>query len=232
MLVLIFENVFVISAPTFYCFASRMDYTFLMLYLILTFILTSDWFLYNSIPQRMQFYYKNWKILSFIVFAICFIELMIQCIICYKYEGYKHFFRVYVIIVVYLLNFSIVTFLNFFKNRFLKNSRSSYVLTISNIIIYSFALPGFFFLVGKLLQRHIFISMIIFYLEIIPVALAIGHPVLVVYFLGKRNKNYKMAYNKLLRRTIQDYEQEDLDQQSVSDKYSNVGEGDKNDNLV
>lgn len=208
---LFLDLVFEINSHSYYCFQRVLDFTMFRLYLIFTFGLTVDWFLTNKIPQKIQFYHVHWRTVFGFVFGLEFFQLSVEGMLCVHNENHRVYFQICSAFIVYLINFIFVSFINLFKGKLIEKECSSYPLTVSNIIIYAYIAPEVFLLLETLLFQFKFIYLVLTYVEIIPYAYLFGHPLLVIYFLGKKEKLFKMAYNRLLRRKTLD-DNEDLHQ--------------------
>lgn len=202
--------------------------TIIILYLIFTFGLTLDWFLTNTIPQKIEIYQRYWKKVFAMFLGLGMINIVFEGIICFVEKWRINSFTTYVLMALLFMNFLLVTFINIFKAKFIKNERSNYVLIVSRIIVYSYFVAEIYRQLEYILYNHRFIELLLIYLEIITELIKNCHPILVVYFLGKRNKDFKIAYDQIFRRTIQDYDPEDLNQESVSDILPTIREEEEN----
>lgn len=219
--------VFVIKSITlyYYCIERALDRGLMSLYLISVFILMSDWFLSNWIPQKMQFLQKKWFIIIASIFLIFLFIIFVQILDCIKNnrDVLTHLsFGIFIIVLI------VLTIINLTKNRLIDNSRPTYPIVVANIIIYSlFVYEIIFHFSAVLFIHHKFFYMILSYLEILAFAVELGHPILVVYYLATREKYFKMAFDVLLWRRCRKYDQDELDEESVSEKDTNAENGDK-----
>lgn len=190
--------------------------------LIFTFLLTVDWFLSNNIPKIINCYKRYWKIILSLVLICALINIFGGAII-YKNNKYLPFkINYYSFHVVLLTDVILVTALNILKHIFLKNNYSSYYLTVSSIIVYSYFVTKLFYFVDLMLSNHRFLTLIVFYLGLICFYIPMCNSIVIVYVLVKNDKNFKMVYDKLLRRSLDHYEADDFDQDSNNDQITNV----------
>ncbi|XP_056643479.1 uncharacterized protein LOC130449575 [Diorhabda sublineata] len=182
--------------------------TLLTLYTTFAFVMAIDWFFTGSKLRIMKTFDKCYKFAIIGIYGIFFIEWIIAFI----YSEVEHIARVATFTIFYIIYAVVLTVLNILKTRIILRSESKeieYSLTVSNIIIYSFLPLLCFNMLYKVSTPYVYSILLI--LELLPEVVEICHPILVVFMLGKLNKYFKMAYIKSFKRSLQNYQDEDLD---------------------
>lgn len=182
--------------------------TLLTLYTTFALAMAIDWFLTGIKLHMMKTFDKCYKFAFIGIYGIFFIEWIIAFI----YSEVEHVARAATFTIFYVVYAIILTILNILKTRMNFRSDSKeieYSFTVSNIIIYSF-LPLFcFHLFYKVSTPYMYSILLV--LEILPEIVEICHPILVIFMLGRLNKYFKMAYNKSFKRSVQNYQDDNLD---------------------
>uniref|UniRef100_A0A6P7GQU9 Uncharacterized protein LOC114341020 isoform X1 n=1 Tax=Diabrotica virgifera virgifera TaxID=50390 RepID=A0A6P7GQU9_DIAVI len=182
--------------------------TLLILYLTFAVAMSVDWILTVSKPQLMKRFEHRCKYLIFGIYILFFMEWIVAFI----YSEVEHIARANSFTIFYVIYAAILTALNIFKNRVEirhESKNTEYALTVGNIVVYSY-LPRFFFHLLLLIPLD-FLDKVLLFLEIIPDFIEIGHPIVVIYMLWRSNKYFKMAFSKSFKRSVQSYEDENLD---------------------
>ncbi|XP_072399534.1 uncharacterized protein [Diabrotica undecimpunctata] len=182
--------------------------TLLTLYTTFALTMGIDWFLMVSKPQLMKRFQQRYKYVIFAIYILFFIEWIVAFI----YSEVEHIARANSFTIFYVIYAAILTVLNILKRRMeirLESKNTEYAFIVSNIVIYCY-LPIFLFHL-LLLVPSAFVDKVLLYLEIIPEFIETGHPILVIYMLWRLNKYFKMAFSKSFTRSVQSYEDDNLD---------------------
>ncbi|CAH1154344.1 unnamed protein product [Phaedon cochleariae] len=204
------------NAPTLFLWQTQN--TLLILYNTFAICMAVCWFLTGYKPLLIKKYQKY----SSHVFGTIYIAFIIEWIFAFIYSKNHHIARMSIFTVFYVIFLVLLVILNVLKTRVSMSSdcaKTSYCLNVANIIFFAY-LPMFLF--------HIAIRFIsndfMFYLEFIPELIALAHPVLIVYELGRKDKHFKTAYKKSFERQ-HEYEDDNLDEVSdneIGDTRTNV----------
>lgn len=187
--------------------------TFLMSYVTFSLILAVDWIVSNYNSPWIAWYHRYYKYCIPVIYFMFFIYTLVTVFS----DGMtmtlmKIFLYYYIASAVILIALNIVKRFTRVKPE---TQKTAYAMTVSNIAIFSF-LPTFFiyWLLTYLLPHNFTIDMIFVFIESIVVMLSLSHPIIIVYYLGKENKYFKMAYNKSFKRSIRSYGDDNLDEVS------------------
>nr|XP_023024216.1 uncharacterized protein LOC111512340 [Leptinotarsa decemlineata] len=212
----ILNIIYYLAAPLFFIFEHLVytDYvptifllqtqtTILILYITFAIALAVDWYFSGYVPSLMY----NYKIYYHYVFSGIYVVFVIEWIFAFIYAENHHMIRMSIFSVFYVTFLVLLVTINILKCRLSPKedtTKTAHALTTANIIYAAF-LP---ILIYHLIVRHssnITVLTIVLYTEFIPSLLEIGHPILVVYMLGRMNKYFKMAYNKSFKRSTRNY---------------------------
>ncbi|CAH1966689.1 unnamed protein product [Acanthoscelides obtectus] len=196
--------------------------TAVTLYITLAFMLGLDWFVFAWKPHLESTYNKYFKYVLLGTYSVFGLEWAVA--FCYDRLEHIILIRPLFFTIVYLIYAVTLIVLNVLKRRIslaASSKKTQYALTVSNITIFSF-LPLLIFhafsaLTGGSLIFYFFMALLEPFLSII----AISHPIYIVYRLGRDDKYFKMAYNKSFKRSVRNYNDDDLDV-SVDDDSSKV----------
>lgn len=233
---ILFEFVFVLLFNVTSIYYSLLEYYIdcsnFLLYIVTSLVIIFDWLFTNVVPEKMTWYVTNWKkvFISLLVFCVFpFIVLLIVYI--FVMDSVDDIYTHHVLEIFYWFTFLFLTGVNLCKNRYIKDQSYSYILTVCNIIIYSLAPNQFIQMLSEFFRGHHFLHMILFFLEFVAFAIQTNCPSIVVYFLIKNNKYFKIAFDKLIKRSRSSYSDEELDRDSISDKFPNEDDSDRNGNV-
>nr|CAH7724953.1 unnamed protein product [Callosobruchus chinensis] len=197
--------------------------TAITLYITIAFMLGVDWLFFAWKPHLECWYIKYFKYVLLGVYSVFILEWAIA--FCYDKMEHVAIIRPLFFTIVYLIYVVILIVLNVLKRRMTLDAsakRTEYALTMSNITIFSF-LPLLIFhaVMTSTAIGNVHFYLFMCYLEPVPSIIAIGHPIYIVYRLGKDDKYFKMAYSKSFKRSVRNYNDDNLDE-SIGDDSSKV----------
>ncbi|VEN54634.1 unnamed protein product [Callosobruchus maculatus] len=197
--------------------------TAITLYITIAFMLGVDWLFFAWKPNLECYCIKYFKYVLLGIYSVFILEWTAG--LCYGNIEHVTVIRPLFFTIVYLIYVVVLIVLNILKRRMSLNAsskRTEYALTISNITIFSF-LPLLIFhaVMATTAIDNIHFYLFLCYLEPFPSVIALGHPIYIVYRLGKDDKYFKMAYSKSFKRSVRNYNDDNLDE-SIDDDSSKV----------
>lgn len=207
------------SYETVTTFTLQTQMTLLTLYMTFAVCLAVDWFLTAKKSQYMKLSEKYYRF----IYVAMYLLFLIEWAISLAYSEIQHVARAGLFFIFYVIYLIVLIVLNILKKKLNLRSqakKTEYSLSVSNIIIFSF-LPIFLFHINL----HIVVdnvAIVMLFLEIFPALIEIGHPLWIIYLLGRQNKYFKMAYYKSFKRSVRGYVDEDLDAISEEEDFRNI----------
>lgn len=97
-----------------------------------------------------------------------------------------------------------------------------------NIITFSYVPVEVYLFLKNLFYSHRFFKTFLSIIGIVPFVFELGHPILIVYYLGKRDRYFKQSYDRIFKRTKRDYADCDSGVEEVIEEFPNAEAGDEN----
>ncbi|CAH1966690.1 unnamed protein product [Acanthoscelides obtectus] len=195
----------------------------LCLYITVAFLLSVDWFVFALVPHLEDEYDKYFNNVLVGIYIVFMIEWIYS--IAFHENYHRNVTRPLRFALLYLLYILLLTVMNIMKKRmsvdFMPEDRE-YAFTVSNITLFSF-LPTLIFHIVDELLHHLDLKFYLYlcYIEPFPSVVAMGHPALVLYTLYKKDKRFKMAFDKMFKKSMRNYRGADLDA-SLDDDSENM----------
>lgn len=178
----------------------------LILYMVFGFLLGLDWIIIAKQPEWSQFFDKYQKILM----GIIYVGTIIEFVTLYWYALVHHLIRMCILVLVYVTICTGSIILNFVKKCIpldAVSSVTSYAFSCSNTIVFSL-LP---LLVHQMFYYATDYSHFAFLTSFITETIFILHPVIVIYILARKSKQFRIAFHRSVRFLRKGYEEEELE---------------------
>lgn len=186
--------------------------TLLILYMFFGFLLGLDWLIISIKPHWSEFSKKCQIWVIGTIYAMAFIEWLFSL----WYVKKHHLVRMQIHFIIYIFVLIATIILNIikqFSQHCYDSSNNSYIFTCSNIIVFSI-LP---LLIHHFLYFALEYAFVVLLISFIPELFFIIHPVIIVYLLGRNDKQFRMAYYKSFRLLRHGYDGDELDDSENSD---------------
>lgn len=189
------------------------------LHVVFSVLLASDWFLSARKSYWITLYSPLYKIIFFAIYTF----FLIEGLIAFAYAEMHHYIRFAVFNAVYVICLIFMIILNILK-RFVRlkgnPEANAYAFTVANIFVFAY-LPVWIYHTMTLFFINIETSGVLIIVSVLPALVWIIHPIIVVIVLGACNKHFKIAYMKTFRRTVDEYDCDDLDNESGNNIFPN-----------
>lgn len=197
-----------------FCYLDMVECTAVLGYWIFATSIGIEWMVRSkreSWITKAQFYYDNKFNLIYLFLGINLVTGIIGCIYNYRTEQY-------ILLLIMPTLVVIVIVLNYIKrtgNFDDENLKTEYYLSISTFVIF-LHLP--YFVVDTL---HPFLHIFILYLSYLVFPLfTTSTPIIIFRFLLQKNKYFKMAFDAMFKKSVRNYESNDLDGDDDDDNIS------------
>ncbi|KAG5886635.1 hypothetical protein JTB14_000997 [Gonioctena quinquepunctata] len=193
--------------------------TILILYIAFAIGLALDWYLSSCEPKFMSGY----EYFHRYVFWGIYVAFVIEWIFAFIYAKNHHMIRMRIFSVFYVSFLILLVIINMLKYTLsMKGStlKTSHALVTTNIIFFAYFPLFIYHLIISYVTKEEILAIVLF-TEFIPNLLVLGHPIMVVYMLGRTDKFFKIAYEKSFKRSPHEVDEgNDLDNATDGDRVS------------
>ncbi|KAG5886637.1 hypothetical protein JTB14_000999 [Gonioctena quinquepunctata] len=203
-----------------YCISEQVETSSIMFCHLFSFGLVLEWFLTIHNPELGRRFMRFYKYSIPIIYAIGTSQLLILTGLCFRKDWtIRHLaetlFFLYVCIFLCICNFFS------YKKKNQLDNKNSYALTIANVMILSW-LPLYLYHELLFVIDGRIMAIILYFSLYIPESLAYGCPIIMVVMLGKLNKYFQMAYDRVFKKSTRNYGDDDDDNLDESEEDVNI----------
>lgn len=213
----IFITLIVETSPTrlqeIHCIGYQIGASTTLLIVLFAAAISVQWFLQNWKNKWLKKISNFEQYFAFSLYFLYFVKLIVYISDCFLPVI---FFSKLLLLLCYLICFCIIIALNFFSSRQTLNVaqlNTKYQLTVSTYAILSY-LPLVFIVLLIHFVENLNFSIFLYHLVYFAEFLAIGSCILVTYLLGVKNKYFKSVYSKVFKKSVREYNENDLDESS------------------
>lgn len=181
--------------------------TLLILYMFFGFLLGLEWLITAIQPHWSKFSDKYQVWIMGTIYVLALTEWFLTFLYAQKHHLMRlqlHFF-VYIIV---LIGSIVLNIIKQFSQKCYNFSTNSHIFTCSNIVVFSI----FPLLIHHFLYMAVEYSFVIVLTSFIPELFFIFHPVIIVYVLGRSDKQFRMAFYKSFSILRHGYDGDNLDE--------------------
>lgn len=192
----------------------QIELSILSLNFLFAFALGFDWLIMTFKPEYGMKIKNCYKYLTPSIYILGCVKFLIECTLGLTQGIHIEKLFVAIIYVLILLFILVLDYLNFRYKSSIRSTKAVYSLTIANIIVLCW-LPMFIYHICFQKSRYDHIPAMIFrYMGFIPHWATSSVSLIILIVLVRMNKNYRMAFAKMFKRSVRDYsnEGENLDE--------------------
>lgn len=190
----------------------------LAVYVVISLMLVLDWFTSGFRPY-LTYYYNRYCGYGYIIIYLLGI---IAWAVSFAYVESHHITRIDFFSTGYIISLIILIIINVVyrvKSSTDSLRKSSYSLLVTNISVFSI-LPLFMYKLIIILPYGDVFTQLLRFLDFLGRVVFLCHPVIFLYVLKKHNRNFQIAFAKLLNKDMSDYENDGLNEDSAVYTYN------------
>ncbi|XP_018568592.1 uncharacterized protein LOC108908896 [Anoplophora glabripennis] len=212
---------------TYFCLGFQIDYASLLFSFLFAFALGLDWLVMTFKPELGLKIKNGYKHLTLSIYILGCVKFLVGSGLCFTVHSSFHVAESTTLTVIYisiLLFLLVLDCLNFRHRSSIRPTKTVYSLTVANIIVL-FWLPMFVYRIWHKIQTYEEVTELIFwYTEFIPELISSSISIVILVVLVRANKNFRMAFAKIFKRSVRHYsnEGENLDESDDETTYPRV----------